>query len=1121
MARAGHDTDAFGKNVDQANRKIDELDAKLGRAREGLGLGIAAGTVATLGFATKAASDLREAQAAANVVFGEGATVVNSYAADAAQAIGLSKKEALDATSVFGNMFTQLGVGQQEAARLSTSLVTLGADFGSFFNEDANRVIEAQTAAFRGEYDALQRYVPTINAAAVQQQAMAETGKTNADQLTMQEKALATYTLMVQGAGAAQGDFARSNGSAATEAKKASAELKNSSAEIGQALLPVAAAGAKALGSLASGFSSLPKPAQTAIVGLGGMTAATVLLLPKLVETGQLLGHGAVKAIEFGRAMASAGLASTVSMGIVGAAVLGIAAALGTVALVAHDQAEMVKRAREEVDGLVDAVVDGGKSIQDVADQYLIDQWIEFGPTFEAAGLSFADFRDLVVGSQADFDRWAASAGGDQFLGADVQLGAMRSQMASFNTELGKRRDLEAENARLAQEANNELAERKRLEDEATAVLRRNATGLLGLAGVVDELQPKLGTLFDEYMADSRDAAQLAGDLAGYYQSTAEVAAAVQGVADAGEQVADARDAVAIAERSVADANRSVETARRGVADAERSLAQARDGVADAERRVVDAQVAAADAAERVTSATQDLAQAREDAQIGSDYMADSLQRVTDAEERWRDTQAESLIAQQELTQARDDYTQTLQNLSDAAGGAADDVTTAEIRLRKAQEDLATLGDDAAERVAEAQRRLAELGPNATASQIAAAQKALRDAIAALPTEDDRTAAEIAVREAERRLREAQQRADDAATVLERNQANGVEGSDAVVDAHRRVETAADNEASAYGDLVDAVKNVADTQETALGRVQTAQDNLEQAIRDRAAADQAVLDAKDGVVDANAAVQRATEGVRDANQQVADRQQDVLDREKELVDRKGDVVTAEGEKAGAIEQVKIKLEEQATSWLGMKTQWEFGSVLRQNLRGITGEIRDLAGFAGTHDVNVNVNLGGNAAQAILDGTLGGLFGALEVAAGGKNVGHKGGPGSSSHSGVDLGKPALPSGWVQQPNGRWYHPRMPGEANYGDGYSDYRPGATPTGRSAGTSGTYAGVPTMAPNWAQPSTYAATSLNPRATVDVGGIHVDARGIDSPAAVATATAAEFEWEMNLLAVDLPGVD
>ncbi|MBK6858155.1 MAG: hypothetical protein IPG97_16785 [Microthrixaceae bacterium] len=70
-------------------------------------------------------------------------------------------------------------------------------------------MIEAQTAAFGGEYDALQKFVPTINAAAVEQQALAETGKSSARELTAQEKALATYSLMLAGAGKASGAAAR------------------------------------------------------------------------------------------------------------------------------------------------------------------------------------------------------------------------------------------------------------------------------------------------------------------------------------------------------------------------------------------------------------------------------------------------------------------------------------------------------------------------------------------------------------------------------------------------------------------------------------------------------------------------------------------------------------------------------------------------------------------------------------------------------------------------------------------------------------------------------------------------------------------------------------------------
>jgi len=219
MAKAGRDTQKFGKDVEGAEKKLAELDQKLGRAREGLGLGIAAGTVAGLGLATKAASDLREAQAAANVVFGESSEVITKWAEDAEDSLGLSKRAALEAASGYGNMFNQLGVGADASAEMSTALVKLAVDFGSLKNVDPTAILEAQSAAFRGEYDSMQKFLPTLSQATLDQAALNETGKASVDQLTQQERALATYNYMLANAGDAVDDFKRSGGSAATEVK--------------------------------------------------------------------------------------------------------------------------------------------------------------------------------------------------------------------------------------------------------------------------------------------------------------------------------------------------------------------------------------------------------------------------------------------------------------------------------------------------------------------------------------------------------------------------------------------------------------------------------------------------------------------------------------------------------------------------------------------------------------------------------------------------------------------------------------------------------------------------------------------------------------------------------------
>jgi hypothetical protein len=95
------------------------------------------------------------------------------------------------------------------------------------------------SAAFRGEYDALQKYVPMINAANVEQRALADTGKASAAELTALDKATAAYELTIEGAGAATGDFARTSDGWANTMKTLNAYWGEFKTLIGETLLPI------------------------------------------------------------------------------------------------------------------------------------------------------------------------------------------------------------------------------------------------------------------------------------------------------------------------------------------------------------------------------------------------------------------------------------------------------------------------------------------------------------------------------------------------------------------------------------------------------------------------------------------------------------------------------------------------------------------------------------------------------------------------------------------------------------------------------------------------------------------------------------------------------------------
>jgi cell wall-associated NlpC family hydrolase len=210
-------------------------------AAAAIGVGLAAATVvAVKGIlsATKAASDLNETVNKTKVIFGSSKGEILRWSRGSATALGLSRQEALANAAAFGDMFLQLKIGRPRAVDMSKGMVRLAADFASFHNADITDVLAAQQSAFRGEYDALQRFVPGINAARVEQEALRATHKKSAKDLTLAEKAQATYNIMLRDGARATGDFARTSQDNANQQRIAKAQWADLKATIGQGFLP-------------------------------------------------------------------------------------------------------------------------------------------------------------------------------------------------------------------------------------------------------------------------------------------------------------------------------------------------------------------------------------------------------------------------------------------------------------------------------------------------------------------------------------------------------------------------------------------------------------------------------------------------------------------------------------------------------------------------------------------------------------------------------------------------------------------------------------------------------------------------------------------------------------------
>lgn len=750
--------DKTAKESDKLGKSADDYAAKLSNARQVAGGIVLGGTVAVLGASTKAAGELAEAQAKTNAVFGESAGIINDFAEGATEALALSKREALESASTFGNLFTQMGVGATKSAEMSKSMITLAGDFAAFHNANPVDVIEAQTAAFRGEYDALQKFVPTINAAAVEQQALAETGKSSARELTAQEKALATYSLMLAGAGKASGAAAREADGLAMSSKRAKAELENSAASIGTSLVPAAATAAKGIAGLASAFGALPAPMQTGVVGIGGLVVGLGLLGPKVAEGVGMLRTGVSAVRAYGTETA------TTAQKMTGA---GVAAGALAGALVAG----------------VAAWNQWGAAGRSAA-----DQWAD---KFDAVnGRTVAGLRQSAAETRAWGEAIKESGGavdGLPDLGDVFDIDADRATAEAKKAAEGRAKAYEEAADRI-----EEAAKRSGM-SVADAEKALASTGVDPTIMSVDKLTSALETYQTSGAGAAEASAALARDLAAEEAAADAARSAVDGLRSAEEGVtsaragvADAQDRVADAERGVVEARKGVSQAVRGVRDAEEGLASAREAAAEAGRELAAAQL------EQIT---------------GSDQLRSAQAGVADAERALAEAQQESLAAQQSLNDARKDAAERLEDLRQAVAELPLDEREARLRLAQAQERQSSLESDAS-----------GLDRESAALAIARAEIALREALeqaaekrAELAAQEklgiEQSAEVVAAKE---HIIEAQEREKEAGVALTEAQAAVVTAQEAMA---TRVAEAQARVADANRAVRDATEGVADAQE--------------------------------------------------------------------------------------------------------------------------------------------------------------------------------------------------------------------------------------------------------------------------------------------------------------------
>jgi len=176
-------------------------------------------------------SDLEEVSSKFNVVFNNSKEVKDNFD-KLAKATNRSSLDMITFGSDIWDVLKPLGLLQEDVDKLSPAIVKLAVDVASFNNKSDAQVINAFRSALTGEREALKSLWIVINEADVKQEAFNLWLVKQGEQLTKQQKALATYNLLLANTSDAQGDAVRTSKSFANQLKWLQGAIKDTFAKV-------------------------------------------------------------------------------------------------------------------------------------------------------------------------------------------------------------------------------------------------------------------------------------------------------------------------------------------------------------------------------------------------------------------------------------------------------------------------------------------------------------------------------------------------------------------------------------------------------------------------------------------------------------------------------------------------------------------------------------------------------------------------------------------------------------------------------------------------------------------------------------------------------------------------
>lgn len=289
-AKVTGDASSYEKTMKRVQTITENFDSKVNKMANGM---VSVGGKLTLGLTTplvvaakqmvSSASDYQENLNKIDVAFGKSGKAVTKWAKNAKKQFGMSNNEALEATALFGDMATAMGITQESALEMSMTLAGLAGDMASFKNADVKQVMTALKGVFTGETESIKEFGIILTQTNLEEFA-SKIGK-NYKEMSQAEKVQLRYNYVLEAGRNSMGDYERTADGTANTLRTFKKSVEDLLTVFGANLLPSVTKIVGKMTEMVDSLASASPETQKTVLAVGGLAAG---LGPAIGAMGQM-----------------------------------------------------------------------------------------------------------------------------------------------------------------------------------------------------------------------------------------------------------------------------------------------------------------------------------------------------------------------------------------------------------------------------------------------------------------------------------------------------------------------------------------------------------------------------------------------------------------------------------------------------------------------------------------------------------------------------------------------------------------------------------------------------------------------------------------------------------------